>query len=83
MPRATFNLWQREARAVREARRRRRANRRSEGPTFARVELTAPVAAHAITLIIRGVGGLEAELTGLDPAAVVVLLAGLLRASSA
>ena len=82
MPRATFNLWQREAR---EARRRRRANRRSdsEGPTFARVELPAPVAARAITMIVRGITGLEAEFTGLDPAAVVVVMTGLLRTRSA
>jgi transposase-like protein len=76
VPRATFNLWQREARSARRA----PVRGRSDAPTFARVEVaTAP----GITMVVRRPGEFEAEVTGLDAAAVVAVLRGVLRPTSA
>lgn len=79
VPRATFTLWQREARvAARTARPARRPR-----PTFARVELVAPPLAPALTLVVRRGGELAAEVTGLDAATLTVLLPALFRAPDA
>jgi hypothetical protein len=64
VPRATFNLWQREAR---------------DAPAFARVELGPPSAPRGLTLVVRRPGGLEAEVTGLDAATVVAVMQPMLR----
>ena len=74
MPRATFNLWQREAR---EASRAQVA--RATAPTFARVELAPAAVAGGVTMHVRRADGLEAELRGLDPATVVTVMQGVLR----
>ena len=73
VPRATFTLWQREARAPR-ATPAARAQR-----TFARGELAPLPALPGITLVVRGPAGREAEVTGLDAATVVTLLRVVLR----
>jgi transposase-like protein len=73
VPRATFNLWQREARAA----------RRSDAPSFARVEVRPSSTAPGITMVVRRPGELEAEVTGLDAAAVVTVLRGVLHPASA
>ncbi|MEP7346606.1 MAG: hypothetical protein ABI877_15150 [Gemmatimonadaceae bacterium] len=71
VPRATLTYWQRQARALREARVPR------SRPTFARVEVVpSPPAVSGLTMVVRGPAGLAAELTGLDaPTAVRVLRA--------
>ena len=79
VPRATFNLWQREARAARRA----PASRgRSDAPAFSRVEVGPLPTAHGITMVVRRPGEFEAEVTGLDAAAVVAVLRGVLHPAS-
>lgn len=80
VPRATFMLWQREARAARAA----QGPRRRGGPSgFAAVELVTAADAAALpalgktpplTLVVRGPGGVAAELTGVDAATAVLLV---------
>jgi transposase-like protein len=80
VPRATFHLWQREAR---DARRAPASYSRSDAPAFARVEVGPLATAPGITMIVRRPGELEAEVTGLDAAAVVAVLRGVLGPASA
>ena len=77
VPRATFTLWQREARAPR-ATSAARAQR-----TFARVELAPPPPTlPGITLTVRTPAGLEAAVSGLAAATLVSLLQVVLRAGA-
>jgi transposase-like protein len=73
VPRATFTLWQREARVAAGTARPARRPR----PTFARVEVVAPPLAPAFTLVVRRGADLAAEVTGLGVATLAVLLPAL------
>lgn len=79
VPRATFTLWQREARVARKT---APPGRRSR-PTFARVEVVAPPLAPALTLVLRRGAGLEAEVAGLDAATLAAVLSTLFHAAGA
>lgn len=70
VPRATFNLWQHEAREAEAARR--------TVPPFARVELVPPTSSGGLMMVVRGAGGLEAELTAVDATTVIMVLRALL-----
>ncbi|HTR77910.1 MAG TPA: hypothetical protein VMH39_07355 [Gemmatimonadaceae bacterium] len=81
LPRATFTLWQREARAAAG----RPGSPRARPAGFARVELvpriadptarpTGATAGPAMTVVVRGVAGVAAELTGVDPVTAVQLV---------
>ena len=80
VPRATFTLWQGQARAEARAQRvvpsrrqRHRRRRPRQAPEFARVELVPPPTG-GLRLIVRRATGLEAELTGLDGPTLVTVL---------
>lgn len=79
VPRATFTLWQREARVARAI---VRPVRRAP-PKFARVEVVAPPRPPTLSLVIRRGAGLEAEVTGVDAATLAVLLPVLFHAADA
>ena len=79
VPRATFTLWQREARAARAAQTPQTPQTRHDRPIFARVELAPPSAPRGIALIVRGPAGLAAKLTGLDAATALTVLRLVLR----
>jgi transposase-like protein len=78
VPRATFTLWQGEARAAARAHRGAPSRRRRKTPAFARVELVPPPPATGgiggMVLVMRGPAGVEAELTGLDAATLTAVL---------
>jgi hypothetical protein len=77
VPRATFTLWQGEARAAARAQRMTPSRRRRrKPPAFARVEVVPPLAAttREIVLVVRGPARVEAELSGLDAATLVTVL---------
>jgi transposase-like protein len=83
VPRATFGFWRREVRAARAPQPSRtppRSPARRDRPTFARVELPPPPPPRAMTLVVRGPGGIEAELTGLDASMVVTMVVTVLGA---
>jgi hypothetical protein len=84
VPRATFTLWQREARDAAAGPGSRRLRRPSR---FARVELIptieeprargsagAAAASPTMTVVVRGVSGVAAELTGVDVVTAVQLV---------
>ena len=81
VPRATLRLWQRAARASEPV-----------VPRFAVVEVVPPADAvpappvtttAALTLVVRGRGGIEAAFTGLDAASAAALLQVVVRAGLA
>jgi transposase-like protein len=80
VPRATFTLWQGEARAAARAHRDAPPRRRRrKAPAFARVKLVPPPATTTggiggMVLVMRGPAGVEAELSGLDAATLVTVL---------
>jgi transposase-like protein len=75
VPRATFNLWQREARQ-------RPATSPASGSSgFARVQLTPGPPVHGVTLLVR-TPAFEAELRGIDTETAVMVLARLHRATA-
>jgi len=70
VPRATFNLWQHEARET-------GATGRTV-PAFARVEQAPPASRGGLMMVVRGAGSLEAELTAVDATTVILVLRALL-----